>query len=76
MLNIIVTRDVKERGRDLEGVIYQYMKFVKPAFEEHIKPKSKLADFTVRGDTWDKVAIQFVLENLRNEIHKREDIRK
>ena len=57
-------------------MIYQYLKFVKPAFEDYIKPKAKLADFTVRGDTWDKVAIQFVLDNLKNEAQKRDGLRK
>lgn len=25
-------RDIKERGRDTEGVLYQYHRFVKPSF--------------------------------------------
>ena len=33
-------RDIKERGRDIEGVIEQYEKFVKPAFDQFIKPTS------------------------------------
>ena len=52
------------------------MTFVKPAFEDHIKPKAKFADFTVRGDTWDKVAREFVLENLKNKVEKIEASRK
>ncbi|CAB1336513.1 unnamed protein product [Coregonus sp. 'balchen'] len=31
-------RDITERGRDIEGVIKQYNKFVKPAFEQYIEP--------------------------------------
>lgn len=33
-------RDIKERGRDIEGVIEQYEKYVKPAFDSFIKPTS------------------------------------
>jgi uridine kinase len=34
----LVYRDIKERGRNLDNVIARYHKFVKPAFDEYIKP--------------------------------------
>jgi uridine kinase len=34
----IVTRDIAERGRDLEGVLNQYEKTVKPAFDKFVLP--------------------------------------
>lgn len=37
-VNILVPRDINERGRDLEQVLNQYMNFVKPAFEEFCLP--------------------------------------
>ena len=37
-------RDIKERGRDLDQVLNQYMMFVKPAFEEFCSPTKKFAD--------------------------------
>lgn len=40
-------RDITERGRDLEGVLKQYNKFVKPAFEQFIEPSVKDADIVV-----------------------------
>lgn len=44
-------RDITERGRDIEGVIKQYNKFVKPAFEQYIEPTMRLADIVVpRGE--------------------------
>lgn len=39
-----VPRDIKERGRDLDQVLNQYMMFVKPAFEEFCSPTKKFAD--------------------------------
>jgi hypothetical protein len=36
----LVPRDIKERGRDLDQVLNQYMYFVKPAFEEFCSPVS------------------------------------
>ena len=40
-------RDIAERGRDIEGVIKQYNKFVKPAFDQYIEPSMRLADIVV-----------------------------
>ena len=36
----IVLRDIEERGRDLENVLFQYTNLVKPAFEEFCLPVS------------------------------------
>lgn len=45
-------RDITVRGRDIEGVIKQYNKFVKPAFEQYIEPTMRLADIVVpRGES-------------------------
>jgi uridine kinase len=35
-----IKRDVLERGRTIEGVIKSYNKFVKPSYDEYIKPVS------------------------------------
>lgn len=45
-------RDITERGRDIEGVIKQYNKFVKPAFEQYIEPTMRLADIVVPRGVW------------------------
>ena len=42
-----VPRDIKERGRDLDQVLNQYMLFVKPAFEEFCSPTKKWADVII-----------------------------
>ena len=44
-------RDITERGRDIGGVIKQYNKYVKPAFDQYIEPTMRLADIVVpRGE--------------------------
>lgn len=40
-------RDIMERGRDLEGVLKQYEKFVKPSFDYYIAPTVVHADLIV-----------------------------
>ena len=39
----LVTRDVRERGREIEGCIKQWMSFVKPNFERFVEPQRKVA---------------------------------
>ena len=34
-----VKRDVRERGRDIEGCIKQWFSFVKPNFHRHVEPQ-------------------------------------
>lgn len=51
-------RDISERGRDIEGVIKQYNKFVKPAFDQYIQPTMRVADIVVPwGEPADPAAI-------------------
>ncbi|XP_022255175.1 uridine-cytidine kinase-like 1 [Limulus polyphemus] len=40
-------RDIMDRGRDLEGVLKQYNRFVKPAFDHYIAPTMIDADLIV-----------------------------
>lgn len=41
-----VLRDIEERGRDLENVLFQYTNLVKPAFEEFCLPVSNTCQST------------------------------
>ena len=41
-----VIRDVRERGRDIEGCIKQWTSFVKPNFEKYVEPQRKVAGKT------------------------------
>jgi uridine kinase len=42
-----IQRDVSVRGRDVTGVIDQYTKFVKPAFDTYVRPSRKHADIII-----------------------------
>lgn len=44
MLARRIRRDVAERGRDVEGVVQQYLRFVKPSYETYVLPSSQHAD--------------------------------
>ncbi|XP_021948684.1 uridine-cytidine kinase isoform X2 [Folsomia candida] len=59
-----VTRDVEERGRDLDTVLTQYMKFVKPAFEEFCLPTKKFADVIIPRGADNMVAISLIVQHI------------
>ncbi|KAL6927224.1 hypothetical protein ACO0SA_003516 [Hanseniaspora valbyensis] len=64
-----ITRDILHRGRDLEGCLKQWIKFVKPAAEIFIKPTMKKADviipnFASKNDKGVKVLISHLKNKL------------
>lgn len=44
-----VIRDVKERGRDIEGVVQQYLTTVKPMHYLYVEPTRAMADFVINS---------------------------
>jgi len=60
-----IKRDIKDRGRDLDGVLKQYQKFVKPAFDEYILPTKKYADVIIPRGADNTVAIDLIVEHIR-----------
>ena len=44
-----VMRDVKERGRDIEGVVQQYLTTVKPMHYLYMEPTRSLADLVINS---------------------------
>ncbi|GAX74417.1 hypothetical protein CEUSTIGMA_g1865.t1 [Chlamydomonas eustigma] len=71
-----IQRDVTERGRDVGGVIEQYTKFVKPAFDQFIGPSRRYADIIIpwqRGDN--SVAIDLITEHIKLKLQQHDLIR-
>jgi uridine kinase len=60
-----LVRDVKERGRDIEGCIKQWFGFVKPNFYRYVAPQRELADLIVPRGIENKVAISMVSDQVR-----------
>lgn len=63
-------RDITERGRDIEGVIKQYNKFVKPAFEQYIEPYIRLADIVVPRGGGNMVAIDLIVQHVHKQMEE------
>merc|ERR1719356_2051562 len=60
-----VLRDIEERGRDLENVLFQYTNLVKPAFEEFCLPTKKYADVIVPRGAENTVAIDLIKQHIQ-----------
>ncbi|XP_061785559.1 uridine-cytidine kinase-like 1 isoform X1 [Nerophis lumbriciformis] len=65
-------RDVSQRGRDINGIIKQYNKFVKPAFEQYIEPTVPLADIVVPRGGDNFVALDLIVQHVHSQLEKRE----
>ena len=55
-----IKRDTIERGRDIEGVLKSYNRFVRPSFHDFIKPSMRFSDLIVPHGASNKIAIQFI----------------
>uniref|UniRef100_A0A7M4E925 Uridine-cytidine kinase n=1 Tax=Crocodylus porosus TaxID=8502 RepID=A0A7M4E925_CROPO len=63
-------RDIMERGRDIVGVIKQYNKFVKPAFEQYIEPTVQVADIVVPRGGENSVALDLIVQHVHSQLEK------
>ncbi|ORZ03416.1 uracil phosphoribosyltransferase-domain-containing protein [Syncephalastrum racemosum] len=63
-------RDIAERGRDLEGVLQQYERFVKPAFDDHIQPTVKYADVIIPRGLENVVAIDLITKHVQRQLNE------
>lgn len=64
-LNIIVLRDIKERGRTIESVLHQYNSFSRKVFNEFVCPSMKYADLIIPYGRQNDIAVDFVVENIK-----------
>lgn len=58
-------RDIKERGRDLDSVVDQYMTTVKPMHEEFIEPSKKVADVIIPEGGMNHIAVSMLLDKIQ-----------
>lgn len=66
-----VVRDMKERGRDIEGIVRQYLSTVKPMHNMFVEPSRAKADFVINGGK-NLVALDLVVTKIRDQLAKNE----
>jgi len=57
-------RDIVERGRSLDGVISQYLNFVRPMHEEFVEPTKRYAHETIPWIDRDPMTIEHLVSLL------------
>ena len=62
-----IQRDVVERGRDLEGVMDQYLSTVKPMHEQFVEPTKKDADIIIPEGA-NRIAVEVLREKVLGEL--------
>ncbi|KAF8037627.1 hypothetical protein BT93_B0485 [Corymbia citriodora subsp. variegata] len=63
-----IQRDTIERGRDIQGVLDQYDRFVKPSFDEFILPSKKFADVIIPRGGDNDVAIDLIVQHIHTKL--------
>lgn len=68
-----VIRDVKERGRDIEGVVEQYLATVKPMHYLYVEPTRSTADIVINSGM-NPVAFDLVRNMIQSILDEKEDV--
>ena len=58
-------RDTRDRGRDLESIVNQYLTTVKPMHERFVEPSKRNADIIVPEGGHNQVALDMIMERIR-----------
>jgi len=61
---LTVERDIAQRGRTVVDVLAQYNRFVKPAYDDFIRPTMKHADVIIPFSTKNDKAVEMLIQNL------------
>ncbi|KAJ2449549.1 Uridine kinase [Coemansia sp. RSA 2336] len=66
-----IRRDVAERARDPLGVLQQYDRFVKPAYDGFVRPTMNNADIIIPRGLDNDVAIELVIQHIKRQLDQR-----
>lgn len=70
MLARRIKRDIVERGRSVNSVLDQYLRFVKPSFDTFVSATARHADMIVPG-SHNQVAIEVISEHMEKQLRNR-----
>lgn len=63
-------RDILERGRELDGVLNQYEKYVRPMHLEFVEPSKRYSDIIVPRGGENIVALEMVIALIKGKLNK------
>ncbi|MBQ6614060.1 MAG: uridine kinase [Clostridia bacterium] len=65
-----ILRDVSERERSLESVVWQYLTTVKPMHEQYVEPSKKRADIIIPEGGQNNVALEMITDRIKSHLNK------
>ncbi|KAJ4455346.1 putative Uridine-cytidine kinase 2-B [Paratrimastix pyriformis] len=65
-----IARDTVERGRELGGIIAQYLTYVKPAYDRYILPTKAVADIVIQKGGENMVAVNLICGHIRQALDR------
>ena len=71
--SLSVARDVRDRGRDIEGCIKQWFGFVKPNFSRFVLPQREIADVIIPRGIENRVAIDMVVKHVQRRLEEKSE---
>lgn len=66
-----ILRDVRERGRDIDGVIKQWFSFVKPSYKRYVEPQRSISDIIIPRGIENKMAIDMVVKHIQRRLDEK-----
>jgi uridine kinase len=71
IVETIVLRDVKHRGRDIEGCLKQWFAWVKPNFHRYVEPQRNMADIIVPRGVENLIAIDMISDRVKKHLREK-----
>ncbi|KAJ5195284.1 Uridine kinase [Penicillium cinerascens] len=68
-----VLRDVRERGRDIEGIIKQWFAFVKPSCTKYVSPQRGISDIIIPRGIENTTAIDMVVKHIQRKLQEKSE---
>ena len=66
-----ILRDVTERERSLDSVVWQYLTTVKPMHEQYVEPSKRRADIIVPEGGKNHVALEMITERIKSHLNEK-----
>ncbi|KAI8374076.1 uridine kinase [Choanephora cucurbitarum] len=63
-------RDTLLRGRDVEGILDQYTRYVKPSFDNYVRPSMKHADVIIPRGLENAIAIDLITKHIQSQLQE------
>lgn len=65
-----ILRDVTERERSLDSVVWQYLTTVKPMHEQYVEPSKRRADIIVPEGGKNTVALEMIIDRIKSHLNE------